>query len=172
MPIFVIAPLVLSEIDAAAIGRLRHAHDPHAKLVPPHVTFVFGVDDAMERSATVWARSAAKAVSACELRYTRMTVARDYENSAWYLFAMPRQIPDGLRELARRLTAGPLREAPNVAFDAHLTLGRFPEYITADAVARDLNAEGFAWEAKVQSLDVLRFDGTAVLNSVSLPLGQ
>jgi hypothetical protein len=171
MPVFVIAPLTLQPVDAERVALLRTSYDPHAAVVPPHVTMVFGVDDGLEREALRWARIQAGAFSAAALRFTLATVARDYENSAWYLFLMPKQIPPALAELHRRLNSGPLQGAPDVAFDAHLTLGRFQERVLADAVARDGNAAGLAIEARIAALEVVLFDGTAAQNRTLLPLG-
>jgi 2'-5' RNA ligase len=172
MPVFVIAPLTLQEADARRIATFRKAHDPHVGIVPPHVTLVFGLDDGLEDRAVARARAAAASFSATALRYTRATVTRDYENSAWYLFLMPREIPAGLAELHRRLHAGPMLEVdPGGDFDAHLTLGRFDERVLAEAVARDANDAGVNFAARIEALTVLRFDGTEVRSSVSLPLG-
>ncbi len=171
MPVFVIAPLTLQPADAERVALLRKSYDPNAEVVPPHVTMVFGVDDGLESEALRWARIQAGAFSAASLRFTLATVARDYENSAWYLFLMPRQIPPALAELHRRLNSGPLQGAPDVAFDAHLTLGRFQERVLADAVARDSNAAGLGVEARIAALEVVLFDGKTTRNRTTLPLG-
>jgi len=171
MPVFVIAPLVLQPADAERVALLRKTYDPNAAVVPPHVTLVYGVDDGLESEALRWARIQAGAFSAASLRFTLATVARDYENSAWYLFLLPKQIPAVLSELHRRLNSGPLQNAPDVAFDAHLTLGRFQERVLADAVARDSNAEGLGIEARIASLEVVLFDGKDARNRTVLPLG-
>jgi len=171
MPVFVIAPLVLQPADADRVELLRKTYDPNAGVVPPHVTMVYGVDDGLESEALRWARIQAASFSTAALRFTLATVARDYENSAWYLFLMPKLIPPALFELHRRLNSGPLQGAPDVAFDAHLTLGRFQERVLADAVARDSNAEGVGMDARIASLEVVLFDGTAARNRTTLPLG-
>jgi len=167
MPIFVIAPLTLEEADATRIATYRNAYDPHAAIVPPHVTLVFGLDDELEEKAIGRTRSTAAAFSSLALRYTRAAVTRDYENSAWYLFAMPREMPAGLAELHRRLNAGLSQET---GFDGHTTLGRFRERILADAVARDANDAGINIGAVIKALTVVRFDGADVLSQVSIPL--
>jgi hypothetical protein len=118
-----------------------------------------------------WARIQAGAFAAASLRFTLATVARDYENPAWYLFLMPKAIPPALMELHRRLNTGPLQGAPDVPFDAHLTLGRFQERVLAEAVARDCNAAGLGIEARIATLEVVLFDGTAARNRTVLPLG-
>jgi len=171
MPVFVIAPLALKPADDAAVAILRRSYDPNAAVVPPHVTMVFGLDDGLQAEALRWARIQAAAFAACSLRFTLATVARDYENSAWYLFFLPKQIPPALAELHRRLNAGPLAGAPDVAFDAHLTIGRFQERVLAEAVARDHNAEALAIEARIDALEVLLFDGTVARSRMLLPLG-
>jgi hypothetical protein len=171
MPVFVIAPLLLTPTDAERVSVLRRAYDPNADVVAPHVTMVFGVDDGMEAEAFRWAHIQAGAFAGFRLRFTLATVARDYENSAWYLFLMPRQVPAGLLELHRRLNSGVLAAAPEVPFDAHLTSGRFQERILAEAVARDANAAGIAMDARIEALEVLLFDGSAVRNRTVLPLG-
>jgi len=170
MPVFVIAPLTLQPADAERVALLRKTYDPHAAVVAPHVTMVYRVDDGLESEAIRWARIQAGAFAACSLRFTLATVARDYENSAWYLFLMPRQIPAALSELHRRLNSGPLQGAPDVAFDAHLTLGQFQERVLAEAVARDSNGAGVAIEGRIETLEVLLFDGKAARNRTVLPL--
>ena len=171
MPVFVIAPLVLQPADAERIGLVRSTYDPNAAVVAPHVTMVYGVDDGLESAVVRWVRIQAGAFAAAPLRFTLATVARDYENSAWYLFLMPRQIPAVLAELHRRLNSGPLQNAPDVAFDAHLTLGCFQERVLAEAMARDSNAEGIGIEARIETLEVVLFDGRAARNRTVLPLG-
>jgi hypothetical protein len=172
VPVFVIAPLVLRPDDAEGVALLRKTYDPNAGVVPPHVTMVFGVDDGLESEALRWARIQVAAFATAGLRFTLATVARDYENSAWYLFLMPKQIPPALAELHRRLNSGPLQGAPDVPFDAHLTLGRFQERVLAEAVARDRNAAGVAIEARIETLEVLLFDGKAARNRTTLPLSS
>jgi 2'-5' RNA ligase len=171
MPVFVIAPLTLQPADAERVALLRKTYDPNATVVPPHVTMVFGVDDGLESEALRWVRIQAGAFAAAALRFTLATVARDYENSAWYLFLMPKAIPPALSELHRRLNSGPLQGAPDGVFDAHLTLGRFQERVLAEAVARDCNASGVAIEARIASLEVVLFDGQDARNRTVLPLG-
>ena len=171
MPVFVIAPLTLQPADAERVALLRKTYDPNAAVVPPHVTMVYGVDDGLESEAVRWARIQAGAFAAASLRFTLATVARDYENSAWYLFLMPKQIPAVLAELHRRLNSGPLQGAPDMAFDAHLTLGRFQERVLAEAVARDSNATGLGMEARIASLEIVLFDGKDARNRTVLPLG-
>jgi 2'-5' RNA ligase len=171
VPVFVIAPLTLAEADAGRVASFRDAHDPHVGIVPPHVTLVFGLDDGLEERAVARARGVAASFSTIALRYTRAAVTRDYENSAWYLFLMPREIPATLAELHRRLNATPLVEASEAAFDAHTTLGQFQERIVADAVARDANDAGVNITARIEALTVLRFDGTEVLSRKEIPLG-
>jgi hypothetical protein len=171
MPVFVIAPLTLEEADATRIAMYRRSHDPHVGIVPPHVTLVFALDDELEDRAVARVRSAAASFSAAALRYTRAAVTRDYENSAWYLFLMPREIPPSLVELHRRLNSGLLPQAAEPGFDSHLSLGRFQERVLADAVARDANDEGVNIAARIEALTVLRFDGTQVLSNVNVPLG-
>jgi 2'-5' RNA ligase len=171
MPVFVIAPLTLEPADAERVALLRKTYDPNAGVVAPHVTMVFGVDDGLESEAVRWARIQAGAFSIASLRFTLATVTRDYENSAWYLFLMPKAIPPALAELHRRLNSGPLQLAPDVAFDAHLTLGRFQERVLADAVARDSNAAGLGIEARIAALEVVLFDGKIARNRTLLPLG-
>lgn len=169
--VFVIAPLLLKESDAAWIGGLRRTYDPHAGFIPPHVTLVFGLDDAMEARAVTWTRTCARGSAPGTLRYMRVAVTRDYENSAWYLFLMPREIPPGLAELHRRLNSGALADAPEVGLDGHTTLGRFNERVLAEAVARDANNEGIRIEARFDTLRVVRFDGSAVQSSTDITLG-
>jgi 2'-5' RNA ligase len=171
MPVYVIAPLDLDGGGSERIAGWRRAYDPHAALVPPHVTLVFGLDEGMEARAVGWARTLAAATPPLALRYTRVAVTRDYENSAWYLFLMPREIPARLAALQARLNAGPLAGAPEVPFDAHVTIGRFQERVLADAVAREANAAAPIIDARIASLEVLRFDGSVVTSTVSLPLG-
>ena len=171
MPVFVVAPLTLAPADAERVGLLRRSYDPNADVVAPHVTLVYGVDDGLESEAVRWARIQAGAFSAASLRFTLATVARDYENSTWYLFLMPRQVPAPLSELHRRLNSGPLQGAPDVPFDAHLTLGQFGERVLADAVAQDCNAAGVGITARIVSLEVLLFDGKVARNRTVLPLG-
>ena len=171
MPVFVIAPLNLQPADAEGLALMRNSYDPNAAVVGPHVTMVFGLDDGLEGEAQRWARIHAAAFAGFALRFTLATVARDYENSAWYLFLMPKQIPPGLAELHRRLNSGALAGAPDVAFDAHLTLGRFRERVLAEAVARDTNGAARVVDARIETLEVLLFDGTAVRNRTVLPLG-
>jgi hypothetical protein len=171
MPVFVIAPLILQPADAERVELLRASYDPNAKVVPPHVTMVFGVDDGLESAVVRWARIQAGAFASAALRFTLATVARDYENSAWYLFLMPKQVPAVLAELHRRLNSGPLQGAPDVPFDAHLTLGRFQERVLADAVARDCNVGDVGIEARIAALEVVLFDGKEARNRTVLPLG-
>jgi 2'-5' RNA ligase len=171
VPVFVIAPLSLQPADAERVALLRKSYDPNAAVVPPHVTMVYGVDDGLESEALRWARIQAGAFASTSLRFTLATVARDYENSAWYLFLMPKQIPPILAELHRRLNSGPLQDAPDLPFDAHLTLGRFQERVLADAVARDSNADGVGFEVRIASLEVVLFDGKNARNRTVLPLG-
>jgi 2'-5' RNA ligase len=171
MPVFVIAPLTLAPDDEDRVALLRRTYDPNAAVVPPHVTMVFGLDDGLEREAVRWARIRASAYSGFSLRFTVATVARDYENSAWYLFMMPREIPAGLAELHRGLNSGSLSGAADIAFDAHLTLGRFEQRVLAEAVARDVNAAGPMREATISALEVVLFDGAAARSRTLLPLG-
>jgi hypothetical protein len=172
MPVFVIAPIALPEPDAERLALLRRVYDPNAGIVAPHVTMVFALDDGLEDEAVRWVRSCIGTHTVFQMRFTLATVARDYENSAWYLFLLPRRVPPGLAQMHRRLNSGPLKSAPDVAFDGHVSLGRFQERILAEAVARDTNSAGVAIDARIESLEVLLFDGAAVRDRVAFPLAR
>jgi 2'-5' RNA ligase len=169
MPVFVIAPLVLQADDQARIALLRRDYDPHAEVVEPHVTLVSALDDRLETEAVRWARISARSTAALALPIIRAVVARDYEKSTWYAFLMPKTIPPRLVELHRSLHGGPVRKPPDMSFDAHVTVGRFRERVIAEAVARELNEDGVRIDAGIQSLAVLRFDGTAVRARTEIP---
>ncbi len=171
MPVFVIAPLTLQPADAERVELLRKTYDPNAGVVPPHVTMVFGVDDGLESEAVRWVRIQAGAFSAASLRFTLATVARDYENSAWYLFLMPKQIPAILASCTGGSIPGRCRARRMCPSTAHLTLGRFQERVLAEAVARDGNAEGIGIAARIAALEVVLFDGKTARNRTLLPLG-
>ncbi|HEY4161716.1 MAG TPA: 2'-5' RNA ligase family protein [Dongiaceae bacterium] len=162
MPVFVIAPLLLQADDRTRIAMLRRDYDPHAELVEPHVTLISALDDRLEAEAVRWARFSAQNAATHTLPIIRAVVARDYEKSSWYAFLLPKSIPPQLTMLYRNLHGGPVRRTPDTSFDAHVTVGRFQERVIAEAVARELNEDGVRIDAAIESLAVLRFDGTSV----------
>ena len=165
--------LMYPEFEPALADRLyhfRHTHEPdRAKLVPPHITLVFGVDPAHRSGLLEACDAAAHSRAPFEVTFSHSVSAYDPFEAAHKLFLICDRGSDAIITLHRQLYAGlPDTAKSDVPFTPHMTVATNPDpkYIS-HLDAGDIGP--FPITSRVQSLTVVQFDGARLTVVKQLP---
>jgi 2'-5' RNA ligase len=140
MPHFVIAPLEASPADLARIDAVRALHDPQHRIVPPHVTLVFGFDAPELGVVAEHVGRIAARQPPIVLRLAEHRAVRDHDGVGSHVFMTLGEGDAEVVALHDALYAGPLSEAlrHDIAFTPHVTVAAAREHGEAEALARSL----------------------------------
>lgn len=166
MPQF--APDALAEFQA-----LRLAHDPgEAARIGPHVTLVFPTNRIEETAFIAHVGSVAAYTAPAMLRFRSVMPWIEPGTGLTFLFLVPDEGSDWLKQLHMRLYSGVLAPSlePACPYIPHLTLGRFADLATASAVADEVNARLGCQSGLVSSLEMVRVEAASVRPIASAPL--
>tara|TARA_B100001105_G_scaffold255407_1_gene254670 strand:+ start:4623 stop:5159 length:537 start_codon:yes stop_codon:yes gene_type:complete len=161
-PFYTVAYIDVSPSARAQVEELRANHDPHADVVGPHFTMVFGCKAVPEAEynahIAVVARSAKQIKFHC--RYA-MLGADDIDERA-YVFLVPDEGNSSISLLHDRLHTGPLAEHIRLEFPyiPHITVASTHDRKLAKSLCDGLNSAGVDVQGTVRSLTVgLLVDG-------------
>lgn len=155
----------LSEEDFEWIQSVRQEHDPlYYGVVDPHISLVFPTDGVDGPTFVNHVREKASATSPFEVVF-RCTILGDpdFQGHA-HAFLVPDEGFSDIVRLHDRLYTGPLAEflRLDLPFIPHLGIANTPESDDCKVLIDDLNAEKFEISGRVNSLDVVEYDGETV----------
>lgn len=158
--LYVVAWPLLAEADDTALRRLRAQYHPkEADLIGPHFTLVFGAKDDREGDL----RSLLASIRRRPFWFMIDRIARH----DLYLFAEP---SDGAAELTELYDAfNPLPGSQ--PFEPHITLGLFGTAMEAEQVARIVGQQHLPIRGRIESLALLRHDGSRLEPLATMKLG-
>jgi 2'-5' RNA ligase len=176
MPFFVVAYPSFSPAERAWIDRVRAKHDAAKhRLVPPHVTLVFGSSALGGDALASQVAAAARYVEPFVASFRELRAVRDSQSPASHVFLACEDGRDELVALHDRLYEGPLASElrSDIPYVPHVTIGEFGNMPGAVALAGELSAEPIDLRGRVDQLVVLSLEGDAVVatNAIALGLG-
>lgn len=171
--LYVLAHPEFEPPTAEKLEQFRFEHEPdRARLVPAHVTLVFGLR--MARAAEIAALCTTVAGSASELSITFVAseVAHDPFEKAYKLFLMVGPGKDALAELHHRLYAGAHRAELDSSspYRPHMTIATHAEKAYIDRLNSTEVARFFV-KAKIGSLEVVELSEGKLNTVTSVALG-
>jgi 2'-5' RNA ligase len=173
MALLVLGYPTLEAADYRRIQAFRADHDPLFRIVAPHFTLVFPLDDALEETVIPQVRRMAKQQPKVNFVLRRAQPVAPLPGEADALvFLVPAEGYDALVHLHDQLYAGPL--APHLrqdtSFMPHITVGRKQEQTAAEQAAAEFGAQTFAMPGSLGVLTVVRYVNGLVTNVVAAPL--
>lgn len=175
MALLVVGYPTLEPADYRWIQAFRADHDPQFRIVAPHVTLVFPLDEGLEEELVAHVRQVTKSSPKLSFTLRCATMMPDLSSGssqAAHVFLTPDEGYSALVKLHDRLYTGPL--APylrlDIPFVPHITVGQTAERETAHRLAGELNAQELAIAGEIARLTVIRFHNGLVSNLVELPL--
>lgn len=168
MPAYVVALPELSDEDREYVGELRARHDAaQHRLVPPHVTLVFGTEEITASAVFAHVVDAAAAFGPFECVFREALVVRDPLKATYDVFLVPEEGRDELDRLHDALYVGVLESElrPEIAYVPHMTVARFESLAEAQALAATIAAHGLPIRASIGRLDVLCGAGAGIVTA-------
>lgn len=159
----------LDAADFRYIQAFRADHDPLFRIVAPHLTLVFPVEELPEDTLVGHARHVAQQLPQVKfvLRSLKVYLPHPGEEDA-PIFLIPDEGYDVLLQFHDRLYSGPL--APyarhDMAFIPHITIGRKRDQAAAQRAVAEFGPQGFAMHGTLTRLTVVRYANGLVTNLV------
>lgn len=155
----------LSEEDYEWIQSVRKEHDPlYYGVVDSHISLVFPTDGVEESTFVDHIGEKARSTSSFEVVFRCAILGDpDFQGHA-HAFLVPDEGFSNIVRLHDRLYTGPLADflRLDVPFIPHVGIANMPEPEDCKAIIDDLNAENFEIPGRVESLDVVEYDGESV----------
>lgn len=170
----VIAYPELSSVDSARIGVLRQEHDPHrVDVVGPHLTLVFPTTLLEADALSQHTRSCAKDLEPITLLLDRVDVVEDDSENLFRTLLVPTVGYEPVVALHDALYRPPLDTElrSDVAYVPHLSLGAGSRGAMM-TLASQLEGEGTIIKTRLTKLTVASYDGSKVLDLVTVPLAH
>ncbi|MEL7212216.1 MAG: 2'-5' RNA ligase family protein [Pseudomonadota bacterium] len=171
--IYVLAYPAFEPNTAARIRTFREMHEPdRAKLVPPHITLVFGMDDIHLAAVSERVDTVSRQARAVPVLFDRHVSAFDPFEETHKIFLLCGDGRAEITSLHTQLYDGAHRSelSPAHSFEPHMTVGAYRDGAALDRV--DISAVGqFPIKGLVSSLELVRLDGEKLTTLRSMPLG-
>lgn len=163
----------LDAADFRYIQAFRADHDPLFRIVAPHFTLVFPVEDLPEDMFVGHVRRIAKQQPPIEfvLRSVKVYLPHPGEKDA-PIFLIPDEGYGALLQLHNRLYSGPIASSArhDMAFIPHITIGRKRDQAAAHRAVAEFGPQGFAMPGTLARLTVARYANGLVTNLVEVLL--
>lgn len=173
MALFVVAYPKLSQKDFDWIQTYRQANDPRFyEIVAPHFTLVFAVSDISKESFSEEIASQAADASDFDVEIKVATVSRDESGAYYHEFLVPDVGYSDIVTLHDKLYSGLLADHLRLDLDfiPHIGIGKSDDPLESKARVDRLNTQGIAIEGRIDSLDIIDYDGGPVKTIEQLAL--
>ena len=162
MPLLIIAPLEAARADLARIETLRRRHDPHATIIPAHVTLVFPFETDDRSTIAQHVSQALAAHGPIALRLSAYLAVRAHDDTQSHIFLVPDQGRAEIEALHDALYSGPLVGAlrHDIPFIPHVTVGAREFHDEAEDLVREFGQVGIS--AQLTRLELVEFDGQRI----------
>jgi 2'-5' RNA ligase len=172
MALLVLGYPSLDSADYRWVQAFRADHDPQFRIVAPHFTLVFPLDDSLEDELTAHVRLHAKSSPKLSFTLRCATLMPDAGSESAHIFLTPDEGFSALVKLHNQLYTGVL--APHLRLDMpfvpHITVGQKDDRQAAQRLVAELNTQNFAIQGSIARLTVIRFANGLVTNLVETPL--
>ena len=172
--IYVLAYPRFAPSCAAQIAAFRARHEPQrAKLVPPHITLVFGAADAHLEAIRALVESVSRQTQPFTMSFDAWTSAFDPFEKAHKLFLLCGAGRAAVTALHTRLYDGPHRETLDRAhpFRPHMTIATYDTRAEIDHVEIPF-AGDLPFCADLQALELVHLGGGRLTHLKRVPFSQ
>ncbi len=155
-PLYTVAYLDVSTSDSALIDAFRNEHDPHATVVDPHFTIVFGCKAVAEAAYNAHIASVAESTKQIRFHCRYAMLGADDIDETAYVFLVPDEGNSSISLLHDRLYTGPLAEHLRLEFPfiPHITVASTKDWKRAKSLCDLLNREEVDIAGTLRSLTV------------------
>lgn len=172
--IYVLAYPEFEPSVADSINRFRSAREPErAKLVPAHVTLVFGLRNVHPQEFFKLCESVAKRASDVTVTFTASEIAYDPYENAYKLFLLSSTGSRALSALHQQLYEGPHRAEldTSIPYRPHMTIATDRDRTVLERL--DVGAAGsYPITGKITALNVVEHIDTGLHRLGVIPLGM
>jgi hypothetical protein len=154
-----------SEQDFEWIQSVRKQHDPlFFDVIDPHFTMVFPTSNIDEQTLIEHTRQHASTFPAFDVVFRCAVVGDPNFMDHAHAFLVPDEGFSNVVRLHDLLYTGPLESELrlDLPFTPHVAFANTPTPAECKAIIDELNAENFEMRARVQALDVIRYEGGRV----------
>jgi hypothetical protein len=155
----------LSDDDFAWIQSLRREHDGlYFDVIDPHLPFVFPTDEVAEATLIDHVQRHTRVTSPFEVVFRCVLLGDpDFQDHA-HAFLIPDEGFSDVVHLHDRLYTGPLASELqlDLPFLPHVGIANAPTPEACKTIVDDLNARAFEIRGRVETMNVIGYDGTAV----------
>ncbi|UWQ56003.1 2'-5' RNA ligase family protein [Leisingera caerulea] len=170
--IYVLAHPIFEPEAAERIGAFRVKHEPErAKLVPPHVTLVFGVADGHLQTVSDLVDKVSCQTRAFPVFFDRCVIEFDPFEKKHKLFLLCGEGNEPITDLHNRLYNGAHSSelSSEHPFEPHMTIASYDERAEAEQI--DVSALGdLPIRAQLTALDLVRLDDGCLTALKTVPL--
>ncbi len=170
--IYVLAYPVFNRRSAERIDAFRAKHEPQrAKLVPPHITLVFGVANVHLQNVSELVDMVSQQSNAVPVVFDRYVKEFDPFEKKHKIFLLCSEGSTAVTLLHNQLYDGAHRSefSSTHQFKPHMTVATYNERSDVDQV--DVSAVGdFPIKGRVSALELVRFEGGRLTKLKSAPL--
>lgn len=167
MAIAVVNYPAFSRDDYGWLQSVRRRHDPlYFDIVDPHLTLVFPTDNISELEFIDHVREHAKAFSAFEAVFRCAILGDPSFQEHAHAFLVPDEGFSDVVRLHDRLYTGLLEKELrlDLPFVPHVGIANTPTAAACKVIIDELNAQAFEIRARVETLNVIGYDGKRVWN--------
>ncbi|MEL6609654.1 MAG: 2'-5' RNA ligase family protein [Pseudomonadota bacterium] len=171
--IYVLAYPAFDPAVARRVDDFRARHEPQrARLVPPHITLVFGSDDSHLPFISDLVDRVADQTAGVSVGFNRLEARFDPFEGKHKLFLLCGEGSDQITDLHHRLYDGPHRSdlSDDHPFVPHMTVATQDERKTLEQI--DTSALGdLPIRTTLSALELVRFDGSRLTTVRTAPFG-
>ena len=170
--IYVLAYPTFDQRSTELIDAFREKHEPQrAKLVPPHITLVFGVTNEHLQSVSGLVDVVSQQSSAVTVTFDSHVTEFDPFEKKYKIFLLCGEGRAAIKSLHNQLYEGAQRSEYSLShpFKPHMTIGSYTEQADVDQV--DVSAVGeFPIRGQVSSLELVQLESGQLKTLKTAPL--
>lgn len=173
MSLLTLAYPQLSQRDFEWIEVIRSRHNQHdIGLVKPHLTLVFETERLSSDQLAAHIHSVVSDTPPVDMVFRSVMIMPGIVCSETYLFLVPEEGFSAVAGLHDRLYSDKLAAdlRLDIPYVPHMTLGRFADGRACQKVATELSLQPIAIEARIETVDLVDFDGAALRTIQQFPL--
>lgn len=165
MSLLVLSYPEISQRDFDWIQKIRAEHDTlHYKIVDPHFTIVFAVDDINRREFIGHVKEQTQGFKKTSFVLKCAVVVKDSFSEYTYVFLVPDEGQSGIIKLHDKLYQGRLASKLrlDIPFIPHISIGNSLDPQDCKRLADQLNQQPFAIKGWIETLDVAKYEDNRV----------
>ncbi len=173
MKYYVITYPELSSGSFEWIQKYRESHDSQYKLVDPHFTLVFGIEDIDEHALVKEIEKYASDTDTFTFKINSATINVDKDRATEFL--VPDEGNSALIKLHDKLYSGILADhlRLDMNYVPHITIGDRSDIPTSKAHITKLNSSPINIEGEITSIDIIKVENTSQLMTIKkVPLRE